>query len=392
MRFLDLIRLNPSIPLKKGEEYPFIEMASVGTDSREPLRIARKAFVSGVRFEDGDSVIARIEPCLQNGKKFFCHGIGAGFGSTEFLVFRPRDERMDPKYLYYLLQTNSLRETMIRSMTGASGRQRINTGVFRSIELQPPELGAQKRVGEILSAYDDLIENNRKQIALLEEAALRLYREWFTSLRFPGHEAVPPAGGLPEGWRRSRADSFFEITIGKTPPRAGSQWFSDMYGGVPWVSIADMGNTDTFIFETSEGLTEEAVERFHVKVVPADTVILSFKLTMGQVSITTADMCTNEAIAHFRTELACLREYTYCYLREFPYDTLGSTSGISRAVNSKVIQAMPFILPPLPLLEAFSDRARPIFDSVRARQGLSARLREARDRLLPKLMSGEIEV
>ena len=153
-----------------------------------------------------------------------------------------------------------------------------------------------------------------------------------------------------------------------------------------------MGNANTFLFETAEGLTREAVERFHVKVIPAGTVIVSFKLTMGQVCITTADMCTNEAIAHFRTERACLREYAYCYLKEFPYDTLGSTSGISQDVNSKVIKAMPFVLPSRPVLEQFSHLTRPFFDSIRVRQGLSARLREARDRLLPKLMSGEMEV
>ncbi len=102
-------------------------------------------------------------------------------------------------------------------------------------------------------------------------------------------------------------------------------------------------------------------------------------------------MCTNEAIAHFMINDDFWREYTYCYLKEFPYDTLGSTSSISKAVNSKIIKAMPFVLPSQPVLKDFSKTVRPIFDTIRAKQSQNIYLREARDRLLPKLMSGEVE-
>ena len=211
-------------------------------------------------------------------------------------------------------------------------------------------------------------------------------------MRFPGYETTSIADGVPEGWEKGRADHFFDITIGKTPPRAESQWFSDMKNGIPWLSISDMGNAGVYIFDTSEGLTREAIKRHNVKVVPTGTILLSFKLTVGRVSITTMDICTNEAIAHFRVKDACAREYTYSYLKIFHYDTLGSTSAISKAVNSKIIKAMPFLMPQKNILMQFSNQAKPIFELIKKRQAENVYLAQARDRLLPKLMSGELEV
>ena len=252
-------------------------------------------------------------------------------------------------------------------------------------------LEEQKEVVNILSAYDDLIENNQKQLKLLEEAAQRLYKEWFVDLRFQGYKNTPIVDGVPQGWRNGSADSFFEITIGKTPPRAESQWFTDMKHGIPWVSIADMGASSAFLYETAEGLTREAIKRHNVKIIPANTVLLSFKLTVGRVAITTTEMCTNEAIAHFRMADPVYKEYVYCYLRDYHYDSLGSTSSISKAVNSKIIKAMPFVIPDYELVSAFSKIAAPIFDQIKNKQKTCLELKQARDRLLPKLMSGEID-
>ena len=159
-----------------------------------------------------------------------------------------------------------------------------------------------------------------------------------------------------------------------------------------WASISDMGAAGTYIFNTSEGLTEEAVEKHNMKVVPVGTILLSFKLTLGRVSITTKPMCTNEAIAHFRLNKSTEREYTYSYLKNFEYDTLGNTSSISKAVNSKIIKAMPFVIPSEGILEKYSALVAPLLDEVFNKQSQNLQLAEARDRLLPKLMSGEMEL
>ena len=182
------------------------------------------------------------------------------------------------------------------------------------------------------------------------------------------------------------------MSIGKTPPRAEKQWFTDGTTGTPWVSISDMGSSGVYVFHTSEGLTEDAISKHNIKVVSADTVLLSFKLTVGRVSITTGNSCTNEAIAHFIIKDSILREYVYLYLKCFEYDSLGNTSSISKAVNSKIVKGMPFIMPDTTVLSQFHQVSRPIFDEIKNRQKVNINLVEARDRLLPKLMSGEIEV
>ena len=294
-----------------------------------------------------------------------------------------------PRFIYYQLRSPFIGRWLEKISIGAT-MPSINTGLLSSIELVLPSLKEQKRIADILSAYDNLIENNQKQIKLLEEAAQRLYKQWFIDLRYPGHETIKIVNGLPEGWRKDRADSFFNITIGKTPPRAEKQWFTEDGNGMPWISISDMGTDSAFLFETSEGLTLEAIKRHNVKVVPANTVLLSFKLTVGRVSITTTEMCTNEAIAHFVTDDDSLREYTYCYLKNFHYDELGSTSSISKAINSKIVKAMSFIMPSKEMLIQFHNLMNPIFKEVFTKQEQILFLRQSRERLLPKLMSGVI--
>ena len=189
-----------------------------------------------------------------------------------------------------------------------------------------------------------------------------------------------------------RADEYFDISIGKTPPRKEPQWFSTNPQDVTWVSISDMGTCGLYISSSSEQLTKQAVERHNVKVVPDNTVLLSFKLTVGRIAITNGEMTTNEAIAHFKTDKKEINEYLYCYLKYFNYQTMGSTSSIATAVNSKIIKGMPFIVPTNDELEEFHGFAAPMFAKVKANQIETDNLTALRDTLLPKLMSGELDV
>ena len=250
-------------------------------------------------------------------------------------IVKPDKAKIFPKYLYYQLQ-NCVDDFINRSNGAAQKNLLLSTMRAFKMNIHEDE-DLQMHIAAILSAYDDLIENNQKQIKLLEEAAQRLYKEWFVDLRFPGHETTPIVDGVPEGWKVDRADTFFNMSIGKTPPRAEKQWFTDGDKGTPWISISDMGNSGTYVFHTTEGLTAEAITKHNVRVVPTDTILVSFKLTVGRVSITTTSTCTNEAIAHFLIPDSFLREYTYLYLKCFEYDSLGNTSAISKAVNSKII-------------------------------------------------------
>ena len=389
--FLDYIELNPKVVLKKGDLYPFVDMASVDSITRIPISIELKQYTSGVKFQELDTVFARIEPCLQNGKRFLFKDFSSGFGSTEFLVFRAIKNKTTPLFVYYYMQTHRIKNIMINSMTGATGRQRVNNDVFNHLTVKIPSLSIQNRIAEILSRYDSLIENYQKQIKLLEESAQRLYKEWFVDLRFPGHENTKIVDGVPEGWEKKKAQDFFNMSIGKTPPRIEKKWFTDDKDSIPWVSISDMKDI-TFVSYTSEKLTKEACDKFNVKIIPVGTVILSFKLTVGRVAITSIPMCTNEAIAHFSKEGNNWRAYTFYYLKNYNYDSLGNTSGISKAVNSTIIKNMPFLLPSENILDSFEEHVNSYFARINNISTQIQLLTEARDRLLPKLMSGEIEV
>ena len=279
-----------------------------------------------------------------------------------------------------------------KQISQGTAQDNLSWEKLSTIKFCVPEYKEQCRIADILSAYDDLIENNQKQIKLLEEAAQRLYKEWFVDLNFPGHEDTKIVDGVPEGWKKNCAEKFFEITIGKTPPRTEKRCFTTGENGISWVSIADMGNSGMFVLNTAENLTEDAIKQYNVKVIPKNTVLLSFKLTVGRVAIAPTDICTNEAIAHFKGRRECEREYTYCYLKNFHYDELGSTSSISKAVNSKIIKAMPFIMPSEKLLKEYSSKTKDAFDLIICKQKMNNNLKIARDRMLHKLMSGEMEV
>ena len=301
------------------------------------------------------------------------------------------DSNLYSKFLYYWFQSYEGRKKF-EALAKGTAQKAVPISGIKTLEIELPSLKSQKRIADILSAYDDLIENNQKQIKLLEEAAQRLYKEWFVDLRFPEHENTKIVDGVPEGWKKNCAEKFFEITIGKTPPRTEKRCFTTGKNGIPWVSIADMGNSGMFVLNTAENLTDDAIKQYNVKVIPKNAVLLSFKLTVGRVAIAPNDICTNEAIAHFKGRRECEREYTYFYLKNFHYDELGSTSSISKAVNSKIIKAMPFIMPSEKLLKEYSSKTKDIFDLIICKQKMDNNLKIARDRILHKLMSGEVEV
>lgn len=328
--------------------------------------------------------------------------IGNGLGRSAVIKDNPKyaiknlalfkiGNEVKAKWLHYFLCSNEGQGIIFNTLQG-SGQPFISLNLLRGLLIPVPPLTVMKKVIKILSLYDDLIENNQKQIKFLEEAAQRLYKEWFVDLRFPGYENTPIIDGLPEGWNINRADFFYDITIGKTPSRNDKQCFVKQNIGVPWVSISDMGNINSYVLNTAENLTREAVKKYNVKVVPPGTILLSFKLTVGRVAITSTGMCTNEAIAHFYINYDYQRTYTYFYLKNFKYNILGNTSAISKAVNSQIIKAMPVIMPRQEVIKEFSGYVTPILEQIKNKQFLCLKLTEARDRLLTKLMSGEIEV
>lgn len=371
MSFLEKIEVNPKISLEKGKVYPFIEMANVGFYTREPSLIEKKPFTSGVKFEDGDTVVARITPCLQNGKGFYCRGIGKGFGSTEYLVFRPKDDSVDNQYLYYLMQTDYVRESMIKSMVGATGRQRVNNDVFTRINVKFPDITVQKKIADILSTYDNLIENNQKQIKLLEETAQRFYKEWFVDMHFPGYEDTEIVDGVPEGWTSELVGNLIG-KVSRSKQVKTSEYMTE--GSIP---IIDQSR-DFIAGYTND--SETVVDMGCPIIVFGDhTRILKYiqfpfaKGADGTQLIISDNAAMPQSLLY--CSLVAVDLSNYHYARHFKY-----------------LKAEEILVPTEEIAQKFDNFINPIFLKVQRLRDSSNKCAESRDRLLPKLMSGEIEI
>ena len=322
------------------------------------------------------------------------------FWAHNTVLYVTEFKKVDPVFFYYLLKTLDFSQLNSGSAVPSLNRNFIHPFIVSV----PDNLPTQTAIAEILSSLDDKIELNNKINAELEKLAQTLFKQWFIDFEFPNDLGDPykSSGGemidselgmLPKGWEVKSLEEIAKITIGRTPPRNEHQWFSENPNDIKWISIKDMGNCGTYIINTSEFLTEEAVSKFNVPIIEKNTVIISFKLTVGRISITTERMLSNEAIAHLNLfDNLISPEFIYLYLKQFDFDSLGSTSSIATAVNSKAIKALSFIYPNKKVLEDLQVQVGSIFEQILNNSIETQELTNLRDTLLPKLITGELEV
>ena len=278
---------------------------------------------------------------------------------------------LDENYLYYYLKNydfNNLGNT-------SSIASAVNSKILRDIIIKYPDYNIQKKIVKVLESIDNKIELNKK----INDNLLNIIDKYFDEI-FIDIECI------------KRADEIANITIGKTPPRAKQECFSKDDKDVKWLSISDIGKCGVYVLDTSEKLTKDAINDYNVKIIPENTIVLSFKLTVGRVAITNEKMATNEAIAHFNLNDNKFRSYIYMYLRKFDYNKLGSTSSIATAVNSKIIKAMPIKIPDNNKLDKFNKLADDILKEIKINEIENIKLQKIRDTLLPKLLNGEIDI
>ena len=298
--------------------------------------------------------------------------------------------KADYRYLFYYLLSQY---DIIKSKANGAAQQNLNAQQIKDLLIPLPSLETQRVISDILTALDDKIELNNRINHNLEEQAQALYKSWFVDFEpfKDGKFVESELGMIPEGWRVLPAESICPINIGKTPPRSEHTWFSSDKQNITWVSISDMGNAGCFINSSAETLTKEAVEKFNIKVVPQGSILLSFKLTIGRVAIAGKELTSNEAIARFEAS-DYQRSFLFLTLKSYDYSSLGSTSSIATAVNSKIIKSMPIICPTDKIMTDFHFLTNDIFTEIQIRQEETSRLSELRDSLLPKLMSGELKI
>ena len=305
---------------------------------------------------------------------------------TDGFLIEPR-ENISIDFLYYLLK---FKQPELQGKQGGAAIPHVNPQIINAIEIMLPPASAQEYITAILSAYDDLIENNQKQIQLLEEAAQRLYKEWFVDLRFPGHETTPITDGVPEGWKNSEVSDFGEIVTGKTPSTAKEEYYG---GSIPFVKIPDMHNR-VFPVTTEVCLTKEGADTQKNKYIPRNSLMVSCIATVGLVNITLEECQTNQqinsVILHNERDLY----FMYFTLKQMKslLDGVGSNGATMTNVNKTKFGKIPVVCPSEDLRSAFYEWCDPIFRKIENLSRNIIMLQEVRDSLLPKLMNGEIEV
>ena len=367
----EFVEINPKVKLKKGVEYPFVEMGFVVPGNRYVSSDNKRSYKGGgAKFRTGDTLFARITPCLENGKIVQFSGANneVGFGSTEFFVFRHKEGISDAGYVFYLASSSIIRKPAEKSMFGASGRQRADLASIKDMDIPAPTLPTQRKIAAILGAYDDLIENNTRRIRILEEMAQALYREWFVKFRFPGHENVEMVeselGLVPEGWEVKRLGDVIELAYGKALKAENR-----IDGPVPvYGSGGIVGHHD-------ESLAE------------GPSIIVGRKGNVGSVYWSDDDFFAIDTVFYVKSKVSL--PYIYYNLRSQNF--INNDAAVP-GLNRNQAYLLPFLLPNVEILSKFENFVNEIFKHTKNLRIKNANLRRTRDLLLPKLISGELDV
>ncbi|MCG1265146.1 restriction endonuclease subunit S [Staphylococcus epidermidis] len=402
----ELLQVNPRMTLKKGSKAKKIAMENIKEFQKKIDNFTIEEFKSGSKFQNGDTLLARITPCLENGKTAYVDILEddeIAFGSTEFFVLRPIDNKLDSQFLYYLFRTKKVREIIIKSMTGTSGRQRAQKDSILEYECEVPTIEYQRKIAIILKNLDDKIEINKKIITNLEELSQTLFKRWFVDFEFPDKDGNPykssggemidsELGEIPKNWNVLTINDFADdlIITGKTPSTKNKDNYSEK--GIPFLTIPDM-HTDVFSLNTIKYISEVGIEKVKNKIIPENSLCVSCIATPGLVSITSSETLTNQQINSFTPKKNDLY-YLYFYIKNMKkyIEDLGSGGSATLNLNKTQFSKIKIIRPINDLLKKFHKCVDSNFKIILTKQKENLKLQELRDTLLPKLMSGELEI
>ena len=295
-------------------------------------------------------------------------------------ILRPDSRVVFPKFLYYVMLSKEFYALADTVAVGAAQRT-ISLSALRNIEISLPDIEKQKRIASILSAYDDLIENNQRQIKLLEEAAQRLYKEWFVDFRFPGYEHTPIVDGVPEGWERKRLGDIADIVMGQSPK---SEFYNQKKDGLPFhQGVGSYG----YRF-----VTDDIFSSTFTRIATKGSILFSVRAPVGRMNYTRNRIAIGRGLAAINSKTG-LQSFLFYLLKDkyFKDDLIGNGS-IFASITKDELYGQIVIVPSPELANRFDEYAKSIDKKIELLDLQIKTLSEARDRLLPKLMSGELEV
>ncbi len=312
-------------------------------------------------------------------------------GSPDFVllssvaILRPKPDRVTSVFLRYCLEAEPTRRYMKNAFTTGAAIPRVVLKDFKRVVVHIPPLPVQRKIAAILSAYDDRIENNRRRIEILEEMAQALYREWFVEFRFPGHEAVrmvdSPLGKIPEGWEITTLGEVCDITMGSSPK---SQYYNENGDGLPFhQGVSSYGD----LFPTHTRYCTKLM-----RLAEAGDILFSVRAPVGRMNVADRRLVIGRGLASIRSktgyQMFCLYQLKDRFREE---DSMGGGT-IFKAVTKQDMNTIPFIWPSDGCRDAFENAVHPMFEQMANLTRRNALLRQTRDLLLPRLISGELDV
>ena len=304
------------------------------------------------------------------------------------LVTRLDESVLDRKFTYYLFNTKSVRGQISSSASGTKVRHTSPDRIYR-VRVRVPGVESQARIADIFSAYDDLIENNRRRIALLEQAARELYREWFVRLRFPGHENTLIVDGVPEDWSRGRISDLGKVVTGKTPSKKRDSYYGD---DVPFIKTPDMHGY-TVIVGTEESLSAEGANSQANKMLPSMSILVSCIGTVGAVALNAEPAQTNQQINAIIPRVDRFRYWSFFMAKTLKTLLEGMGGGATMTnVSKSKFSAIKVVVPSQLILEQFDSVVSLNIDQIEQLSAMNKLLTNARNLLLPRLMSGKVTV
>ena len=405
MPFSQAVQVNPKVKLVRGKEYPFVDMASVNESYRNVTATGMREFKGGgSRFQDGDTLMARITPCLENGKiARYCaspENISA-HGSTEFIVVRGRPGVTDDRFAYYLTRSEKFRDFAIGQMTGTSGRQRVPTESLNDFIMALPTMPEQRAIARILGTLDDKIELNRRMCRTLEEMARALFKSWFVDFEpvrakmagkdpglprhladlFPDRLIDSELGKIPEGWTALPLGDCFNLKMGQSPPSIS---YNDDGQGLPFFQ----GNADFgFRFPNNRKFCTNPK-----RIADTGDTLVSVRAPIGDINMAYSNCCIGRGIVALRhkSNSASFTYYSLLTIQKemMSYEDTGTVFG---SINRKQLEEITIREPSNPIVRKFCNLVSPLDKSIENLANVIDCLRKLRESLLPKLISGSLK-
>ena len=377
----EIADFNPRESLSKGTIAKKIGMDKLQPFCRDIPSYEMEAFTGGTKFRNGDTIMARITPCLENGKTAKVDILDdneVGFGSTEYIVFRAKED-VDEDFLYYLVCSSIVREPAIKSMVGSSGRQRVQTDVVQNLDIAVPPYEEQCLIGGVLKNLDDKIKINNKINENLEQQAQAYFDELFVVNADPN-------------WPDCTLSDIGSIVAGGTPSKSKPEYYADR--GIAWITPKDLSiDKSKFISHGENDISELGFSKSSATKMPAGTVLFSSRAPIGYIAIAQNEVTTNQGFKSVVPNEDIGTAYVYFLLRSLLPTIEGMASGSTfKEISGAGMKSVPTVMPDIDTIQLFNTFCEPIFKEQETLEAENRRLSALRDSLLPKLMSGEIDV